>query len=83
MPGASRSACFRQSRLTDPPAPRKYVNLLRNSLICAAAADQDPVNMDEILLAAPVWLNDYDQKAGAVGASDPRASTAPPLANSE
>ncbi|KAI4523085.1 hypothetical protein K525DRAFT_197250 [Schizophyllum commune Loenen D] len=59
--------------IAQPGKPRdawKYVNLLRNSLICAAAADQDPVNMDEILLAAPVWLNDYDQKAGAVGATD-------------
>ncbi|KAL1749287.1 hypothetical protein HDZ31DRAFT_79115 [Schizophyllum fasciatum] len=59
--------------IAQPGKPRdawKYVNLLRNSLICAAANDSDPVNMDEVLIAAPIWLNDYDQKAGAVGEND-------------
>ncbi|TRM70565.1 hypothetical protein BD626DRAFT_477871, partial [Schizophyllum amplum] len=52
-----------------PGKPRDAC-LIRNSLICAAANDTNPVNMDEILLAAPVWLNDYDAKAGAAGPND-------------
>ncbi|TRM70552.1 hypothetical protein BD626DRAFT_477840 [Schizophyllum amplum] len=48
----------------------KYGNLARNSMICAAANDSAPVNMDEVLVTAPMWFSDADQAAGAVGETD-------------
>ncbi|KAL1692131.1 hypothetical protein GGG16DRAFT_52065 [Schizophyllum commune] len=47
-----------------------YGNLARNSLICAAANDSAPVNMDEVLITAPMWFSRKDKSAGAVGDND-------------
>ncbi|KAL2829495.1 hypothetical protein BDW59DRAFT_170512 [Aspergillus cavernicola] len=48
----------------------KYVNNMRNSLVCAAARETVNADMDRILIAAPQWLNDKDVGAGAGEPSD-------------
>ncbi|KAL1749289.1 hypothetical protein HDZ31DRAFT_28002 [Schizophyllum fasciatum] len=47
-----------------------YGNLARNSLICAAANETAPVNMDEVLITAPMWFSRKDKSAGSVGDND-------------
>lgn len=59
--------------ITQPGAPRdtwKYVNLFRNSLICAVGSPNMAVNLEDVLVAAPIWLGASDVKAGAGRSTD-------------
>lgn len=55
--------------LVNPGKPRdswKYANLVRNSLHCAANNESMQVDLSSILIAAPAWQSNLEQKAGAV-----------------
>jgi len=56
--------------IVQPGQPRdawKYSNLVRNSLICAAANETSGVDLSTILIVAPAWLNEDDQSKNATG----------------
>jgi hypothetical protein len=59
--------------MTQPGDPRdtwKYVNLFRNSLLCAVANTSMAVEFDDVLVTAPIWLGASDIEAGAGQSSD-------------
>ncbi|PWN94702.1 hypothetical protein FA09DRAFT_284776, partial [Tilletiopsis washingtonensis] len=56
-----------------PGKPRdawKYSNLFRNSLICAVANSSVPTTLADVLIAAPMWLDEEDAQAGAAQSTD-------------
>ncbi|KAE8232355.1 hypothetical protein CF326_g2617 [Tilletia indica] len=56
-----------------PGLPRdswKYVNLIRNAMLCAAANSSNNIKLSEIMIAAPAWLNTDDASAGAAQSKD-------------
>jgi hypothetical protein len=59
--------------ITQPGFPRdswKYVNLFRNSLICAVGNSTMAVGLDDVLVVAPAWLGASDRQAGSGQSSD-------------
>ncbi|CAD6907067.1 unnamed protein product [Tilletia controversa] len=56
-----------------PGLPRdswKYVNLIRNAMLCAAANSSNNIKLSEIMIMAPAWLNTDDASAGAAQSKD-------------
>lgn len=56
--------------IVQPGQPRdswKYSNLVRNSLICAAANSTSGIDMSTIQIVAPSWLNEDDQSKNTTG----------------
>ncbi|KAK0520401.1 hypothetical protein OC834_003696 [Tilletia horrida] len=59
--------------ISQPGLPRdtwKYVNLIRNAMLCAVANSTNNINLSEIMIAAPAWLNTDDAQAGAAETND-------------
>jgi hypothetical protein len=59
--------------IAQPGKPRdswKYSNLFRNALICAVANSSMPVTLQDVLVVAPVWLDDDDHNAGSGESTD-------------
>ncbi|KAE8212799.1 hypothetical protein CF327_g3595 [Tilletia walkeri] len=59
--------------LVQPGLPRdswKYTNLFRNALVCAAANSSMGVNLEDVIIAGPAWLNVDDAAAGAAQKDD-------------
>ncbi|KAL5040749.1 hypothetical protein BDW71DRAFT_193217 [Aspergillus fruticulosus] len=48
----------------------QYANDMRNALVCAAGRDSVNADMDRVLIAAPQWLNEQDEDAGATASQD-------------
>lgn len=48
----------------------RYVQLFRNSLLCAVGNTSMPVTFGDVLVVAPIWLGKSDRAAGAGQASD-------------
>ncbi|KAL4930307.1 uncharacterized protein BDV17DRAFT_289916 [Aspergillus undulatus] len=48
----------------------KYANNMRNSLLCAAGRETIDADMNQILIAAPQWLNEEDVAVGATVPND-------------
>ncbi|KAK0542953.1 hypothetical protein OC846_006578 [Tilletia horrida] len=59
--------------ISQPGLPRdtwKYVNLIRNAMLCAVSNSSNNINLSELMIAAPAWLNTDDASAGAAEAND-------------
>lgn len=64
---------IRRVVIVQPGLPRdywKYANLMRNSLLCAAANSSMGINRDDVLIVAPAWVNRQDRAAGSAQAND-------------
>ncbi|KAK0528712.1 hypothetical protein OC842_004465 [Tilletia horrida] len=59
--------------IVQPGLPRdswKYTNLFRNALVCAAANSTIGINLEDVIIAGPAWLNQDDITAGAAQKDD-------------
>lgn len=64
---------IRRVVIVQPGLPRdywKYANLMRNSLLCAAANSSMGIDSDDVLIVAPAWVNRQDRSAGSAQAND-------------
>ncbi|CEH18576.1 hypothetical protein CBOM_05302 [Ceraceosorus bombacis] len=59
--------------LVQPGLPRdswSYVNIMRNSLLCAVSRADMDVTLQDVIVAAPAWLSEDDKNAGAAQDGD-------------